>query len=99
MPGYDRTGPRGEGPMTGGGFGQCGTGRNAAGGSRGFGRGFFCRGRGRGFGLGYGRGAGPRQVEEPVNERSGWIQSTLGRIEERLAALEERLRSSSKGRE
>jgi len=27
MPGYDRTGPRGAGPMTGGGFGYCGAGR------------------------------------------------------------------------
>jgi hypothetical protein len=26
MPGFDGTGPRGEGPMTGGGFGYCGTG-------------------------------------------------------------------------
>jgi len=25
MPGYDRTGPRGRGPMTGGGFGYCQT--------------------------------------------------------------------------
>ena len=41
MPRFDRTGPRGEGPLTGRGFGPCGYGDR-----RGFGRGFgrrqFC---------------------------------------------------------
>lgn len=54
MPGFDGTGPRGQGPLTGGGFGYCAPGR----GPRGFGRGFG-RGMGRGFGRGYGRGFGP----------------------------------------
>ena len=48
MPGYDRTGPRGQGQMTGGGFGYCGTGR-------GYRRPGFRR---FGAGVGYGRGAG-----------------------------------------
>ena len=53
MPGFDRTGPRGEGPMTGGGFGTCAGypapdyapwgGRRAFGGLRGV------WGRGRGY--------------------------------------------------
>jgi hypothetical protein len=51
MPGFDRTGPLGEGPMTGGGFGYCGTNRRPG---YGFGsRGFFGRfgaGRRAGFG-------------------------------------------------
>ena len=47
MPGFDRTGPRGMGPMTGGGRGYCNPG--------GFGRGY---GFGRGLGRGYGRGWG-----------------------------------------
>jgi len=54
MPGFDRTGPLGQGPMTGGGFGDCrgnympdfGTG----------GRGFYSRyGANRGAGLGRGQ--------------------------------------------
>ncbi|MBW1735637.1 MAG: DUF5320 domain-containing protein [Deltaproteobacteria bacterium] len=58
MPGFDRTGPEGRGPMTGGGRGLCaparagyagGFGRRPAGG-RGFGRGY---GLGRGYGRGY----------------------------------------------
>jgi len=41
MPGFDGTGPRGYGQVTGRGFGPCGTGRK------------FCFGRGSGFGLRY----------------------------------------------
>ncbi|MCF7792040.1 MAG: DUF5320 domain-containing protein [Victivallales bacterium] len=63
MPGFDGTGPLGEGPMTGGGFGYCNpgsaerTGGLAPRGFRGAGR-FPGRGLGRGFacGRGYGRG-------------------------------------------
>ena len=66
MPGYDRTGPMGAGPRTGGGWGFCNPanagydprltnahdyGRGLAM-RRGF-RGGFGRGRGRGFGRGY----------------------------------------------
>jgi len=62
MPGFDRTGPLGQGSMTGGGFGYCGTGRGQSYGFRGrasyggfgagpgFGRGRFGRGRGPGYG-------------------------------------------------
>lgn len=55
MPGYDGTGPRGEGPMTGGGFGSCAPGGIGYG--RSFGRGFG-PGRGRGYGPGFGPGFG-----------------------------------------
>lgn len=55
MPGFDRTGPRGMGPMTGGRRGLCGAGRAAN--NTGYGYGFG-RGRGRGFGPGYGQGRG-----------------------------------------
>ena len=54
MPGGDRTGPLGEGPMTGKGFGYCG-GLDAPG--YGYMRPFF----GRGFGFGRGRGRGMRR--------------------------------------
>lgn len=58
MPGFDGTGPLGQGPMTGGGRGMCvvpdGNLRRTAG-MRYFGRGF---GYGRGFGRALGRGCG-----------------------------------------
>ena len=82
MPGYDRTGPRGEGPMTGRGRGYCGPGRESNYMSfmpRGAGRGFppwgggrgrvFGGGRGRGFGRGYGFGPNTDQ-EQGVKEDS-----------------------------
>lgn len=57
MPGFDRTGPLGQGPMTGGGFGYCGTSRRP--GYAFGGRGFFGRfGAGRGAGFGRRRGIG-----------------------------------------
>jgi len=59
MPGGDRTGPRGFGPMTGRGFGYC-AGYSAPGYANPIpGRGWFGRGFGRGrgwFGRGFGRG-------------------------------------------
>ena len=57
MPGFDGTGPLGGGPMTGGGFGYCGTGRRpryTLGGRPVYGR--FGVGWGRGFGRGRGFG-------------------------------------------
>ena len=54
MPGFDGSGPLGQGPMTGGARGYCNPGYGGAYG-RGFGRG---RGFRRGFGPGYGRGRG-----------------------------------------
>ena len=58
MPGFDRSGPMGAGPMTGGARGLCNPAN--AGTPRPFqGRGFFGRGFGRGYGMaGRGRGAG-----------------------------------------
>ena len=51
MPGFDGTGPLGQGAMTGGGFGYCGSGRRPGYGLGGLGRG---RRLGRGLGPGYG---------------------------------------------
>ncbi len=65
MPGGDRTGPGGLGPLSGRGMGNCAGSRNAgygAGMGRGYGRGM---GGGRGFGRGMGRGAG-------AGFRGGW---------------------------
>ena len=70
MPGFDGTGPLGEGPMTGGGFGHCGTGRRSPLGPRGMGfPGRF--GAGRGFG-GFGRGIG-RAYGRPYLNRMTWL--------------------------
>ncbi len=59
MPGFDGTGPGGQGPLTGGGFGNCGYGVEKSvprsGGRLGRGRGGSPRGGGRGFGYGGGR--------------------------------------------
>ena len=59
MPGFDRTGPMGAGPMTGGARGRCNPATaatlNAYGGGYGYGRGL---GRRRGFRGGYGPDAG-----------------------------------------
>jgi len=80
MPGFDGTGPRGEGSMTGGGFGYCGPG--ATGYGRPMGRGFgqgrgLRRGYGPGFGggRGYGRGLGRRSFQ-PSGE--GWYGPAYG---------------------
>ena len=69
MPGFDGTGPMGQGPMTGGGRGYCSP---AAGYVPRYGMGFgYGRGMGRGrawgggFGRGYGRGFGPRAYASP----------------------------------
>jgi len=92
MPGYDGTGPRGEGPMTGGGFGYCGTGRPV-----GLGRAWPLLGLGLGLGLrwgarrfggrwpgrGYGRGYGPGLYPED----DLWLEPPTR--EEEAAALEQ----------
>ncbi|PKL24977.1 MAG: hypothetical protein CVV47_06740 [Spirochaetae bacterium HGW-Spirochaetae-3] len=64
MPGMNRTGPTGAGPMTGRGLGACGA--SARGG---YGRG-ACRGNGTGRGAGFGNGRG--QSVGPGREL-GWF--------------------------
>jgi len=59
MPGFDRTGPRGEGAMTGRGQGRCNPDGASFGAGNPVGRGSGQgRGRGRGLGKGFGRGSG-----------------------------------------
>jgi hypothetical protein len=60
MPGGDRTGPAGRGPMTGRGLGYC-AGYPTPGYTRGYGMGLG-RGWGRGRGRGYGRWGGYRDL-------------------------------------
>jgi hypothetical protein len=59
MPGFDRTGPKGEGAMTGRGQGRCNPYGSSFGNGNPVGRGSGQgRGRGRGLGKGFGRGSG-----------------------------------------
>jgi len=67
MPGGDRTGPMGQGPMTGWGRGMC-SGGNAKGSGLGAGQG---RGRGLGAGQGAGRGRG-RGLGAGQGAGGGW---------------------------
>lgn len=94
MPGFDGTGPGGQGPMTGGGRGFCAepvSGRPA--GSRrffGFGRG---AGRGRGRGLwGLGRGFRNRfwasgSETDQLKEQAEVLKQELADVESRLKAI------------
>ena len=80
MPGGDKTGPMGEGPMTGGGFGFCG-GHGMPGYAhpfprRGFGR-WWGRGRGLGWGPGMGRGFGWRHMANATG-MPGWHRFGYG---------------------
>jgi len=104
MPGFDRTGPLGNGPMSGRGMGNChpmnrGIGRGIG---RGFGRGFG-GGYGRGFGRGRGYGGyfGPQPVmgyappaDMPAQELAAlkaeaqMLHAELAQINERIAILE-----------
>jgi len=101
MPGLDRTGPRGAGPRTGGGFGRCGQGARAGRGQwdsdagRGWGRRGGGRGLGRGcgWGRGWGRGAwggGPLTVEderEMLRAEAESLSSSLEEVQARLRAI------------
>ena len=77
MPGYDRTGPMGQGPMTGRGMGSC---------PKGF-------GRGPGYRRGFGRGFGFRQrftkteEKEFLQEDLKELESETKAVKERLSEL------------
>ena len=96
MPGGDRTGPWGAGPMTGRAAGYC-TGYPVTGyanSARGYGRGFG-RGRGRGFGRGWGKGFGrgwyaypPPTIIPPVSPQAYAPVTQPPLPEQEVAALE-----------
>ncbi|KPK14759.1 MAG: hypothetical protein AMK69_28235 [Nitrospira bacterium SG8_3] len=77
MPGFDGTGPLGQGAMTGGGFGYCGSGRRP-----GYGLGGRGLGRGRRLSRGMGPGYGYRR---PIGSY-GWTRGVDANTE--LAGLE-----------
>ncbi len=103
MPGFDQSGPRGMGPMTGGGRGYCNPGAAAWGGSpgggQGYGRGGFLGrcGRGAGMGRGWGRGRGwgqpalavpPADNLETLKAEAASAAHYLETIKKRIEALE-----------
>lgn len=73
MPGNNKTGPEGQGPMTGRGLGPCGAGRA-------FRKGF---GRGRGFGW-----RANQEVELSKEEQKKILEAEKVEIEKRLKELE-----------
>ncbi len=78
MPGFDKTGPLGQGSMTGRGFGPCG-------------RGFS---QGRGYGRGLGRCFGwnhPQTKEEKIEDLKGYkkaLQEELKNLDNQLVNLQ-----------
>ena len=100
MPGGDRTGPIGQGPMTGRGRGYCAgfglPGYQSPAPGRGLGR-VFGRGMGRGRGRGWGRGwcwpadYGWGQAHPPVAAESEVIRQEIAVLENHIAALNQRL--------
>jgi len=88
MPGRDGTGPAGIGPMTGGGFGNCGTGKRA-GAMSGAGRGGFPRGGARGRCFGGGRGMGRRG--KPADEEKASLENRADALERELSDIRERI--------
>lgn len=82
MPSFDKTGPQGQGPMTGKGFGPCGRGMR-----RGFGR---CQGYGRGLGRYFGWNA-PQTKEEKIEDIQAYkksLQEEMEDVEKELADLQ-----------
>lgn len=75
MPGFDRTGPMGEGPMTGGGFGYC--------------RGVRC-GRGRRMRSAYAP-VWAQPTYEMTNEEVKMLQEEAKELESELKAVRERI--------
>lgn len=74
MPGFDKTGPSGQGPLTGRGFGPCG---------RGMGRGWRGRGYGR-FGF---RVITDKEEKEILQDELKYLDEEKKEIEARLEEL------------
>jgi len=97
MPGGDRTGPTGAGPITGRGWGYCrGNDSQGYGGYQGkAGRGFGRRFQ-RGPGFGRGNDFGPRAgfgnyYRDPAVSEQTLIENEIRILKDQLAALEDRL--------
>ncbi len=75
MPAFDKTGPQGQGPMTGRGMGRCGSGVRMG---RGMGQ---CLGYGRGLGRYFGWNA-PITIEEQKEDLSEYKKALLEELED-----------------
>ena len=75
MPGFNGTGPNGQGPLTGRGFGPCGQ-------RLGMGRGF-----GRGFGGGYNAPITEQQEKEMLTGNMNALQEELEAMKKRIKEL------------
>jgi len=101
MPGRDKTGPMGQGPMTGRRMGTC-SGENAAAYPQergwGFGRGRRFRGRGRGFGFGFGFGFGPHGSGAGISTESemALLRDQISQLKHEQEELEKHLRTLEK---
>jgi len=90
MPNRDKTGPMGQGALTGRGLGPCGAGLAR---SRGFGRGF-----GRGLGRGFGRRCWCPMVQQatevnmPKEDEKKILEAELKEIEAEKAEIAKRLK-------
>jgi hypothetical protein len=101
MPGFNRTGPNGQGSMTGRRMGDC-AGNNYPENSmrfnagRGFGRGFQGGFAGRrGFGMGMGQGFRNRNFENiPVVSDKTIIENEINSLKDQLSFLEDKLSKS-----
>lgn len=103
MPGGDRTGPNGMGPMTGRGAGYCGGWARPGWSNRfgGWGGGFYGGRRGGGFGFrnrgwGYGYGPGYMPPYDVANaptaaDEKQWMQERTRQLESELEALRRRM--------
>lgn len=103
MPGFDGTGPQGQGPLTGGGFGYCRPGVGQPGAQDrvyGVGRGGMPRGGGRGRAFGGGRGrrfAGWGRAVAPVpapltnEEEVAQLQQQSQAMQQQLADIQARI--------
>lgn len=110
MPGFNGTGPRGEGPMTGGGRGVCisnieerrdsgfyGVGRGGM--PRGGGRGrAWGGGRGRGRGMGRGSGWGFAAPQPVAADERTYLADQLSLLENEMREIKERFSELDKNK-
>ena len=91
MPRGDRTGPAGQGPMTGRGLGYC-AGYNSPGFTRGYGMGMGWGGgrRGYGFGRGY---FGPNYAYPPPAQQQAEPEQEINTLKAQAGALQNQLKS------